>query len=351
MPPSADSLLAWYDRHRRRLPWRAAPGESADPYRVWLSEVMLQQTTVAAILPRFARFLERFPTVEALAAAPGAAVMAEWAGLGYYARARNLHECARAVANSGGFPRTIEGLRALPGVGEYTAAAIAAIAFDLPVVPVDGNVERVTARAFAVDAPLPGSRRAIAALAATLGAQAGARARAADFAQALFDLGAAICTPRSPACALCPWQTPCVARRRGLAGALPRKAPKAARPVRFGAHFWLEDEAGSTLLVRRPPRGLLGGTLALPGTLWRLDPWDEGEALAAEPLAAPWRLAGTAEHGFTHFTLQAEVYAARVARIPAGDEHRAASQAAAEMPTAFARMAALGRAALTRARS
>jgi A/G-specific adenine glycosylase len=351
LPPAA-ALLAWYDRHRRRLPWRAEPGERPDPYRVWLSEVMLQQTTVAAILPRFTRFLERFPTVESLAAAPIEAVMAEWAGLGYYARARNLHACARAVVEAGGFPRAVEGLRRLPGVGAYTAAAVAAIAFGVPVVPVDGNVERVAARVFAVEEPLPGARLRLARLAAELGEQAEARARPSDFAQALFDLGATICTPRAPACALCPWHDPCAARRQGIAGALPWKAPRAERPVRFGAHFWVEDEAGTVLLHRRPPRGLLGGTLALPGTAWRPEPWPEAEALAAAPGTAPWRLAGIAEHGFTHFTLRADVYAARApalpSAMPAGDERRQAAEAEAEMPTVFAHMARLARQALRR---
>ena len=332
--------------HRRRLPWRAEPGERPDPYRVWLSEVMLQQTTVAAILPRFSRFLERFPTVEALAAAPVEDVMAERAGLGYYARARNLHTCARAVVAEGGFPRTLEGLRLLPGVGAYTAAAVAAIAFGVPVVPVDGNVERVTARVFAVEEPLPGARPALARLAAGLGEQAEARARPSDFAQALFDLGATLCTPRTPACALCPWHDPCEARRQGLQDALPRKAPKAERPVRFGAHFWVEDEAGTVLLQRRPPHGLLGGTLALPGTAWRPEPWPEADALAAAPRAATWRLAGAAEHGFTHFTLRADVYAARVPRLSSGDEQRLATAAETEMPTVFARMARIARRAL-----
>ncbi len=286
IPPAA-ALLAWYARHRRRLPWRAEPGEPSDPYWVWLSEIMLQQTTVAAILPRFRRFVERFPTVEALAAAPVEDVMAEWAGLGYYARARNLHACARAVATEGGFPRTVDGLQRLPGVGAYTAAAIAAIAFGVPVVPVDGNVERVTARLFAVEDPLPGARSRLTQLAARLGEQAEARARPGDFAQALFDLGATICTPRAPVCALCPWHGDCEARRRALQDTLPRKAPRAERPVRYGAHFWVEDEAETVLLHRRPPRGLLGGTLALPGTAWRSEPWLEAEAMAAAPGAAP----------------------------------------------------------------
>lgn len=316
--PPAAALLHWYDRQRRAMPWRALPGETPDPYRVWLSEIMLQQTTVAAVKPYFERFLQRFPTVEALAAAESDAVMQAWAGLGYYARARNMHECARRILEMGGFPSDVEGLRALPGIGAYTAAAVAAIAFGRPVVPVDGNVERVASRVFAITAPLPGSRAAVAAAAARLGDDPAARARPADFAQALFDLGATLCTPARPACALCPWHDPCVARRIGLAPDLPRKSPKPVRPVRHGAHFWLQDAAGRVLLRRRPPRGLLGGMLELPGTAWRPAPWPREEALTWAPGAAEWRLAGSAAHGFTHFELRMDVYAAEVAAIDPG---------------------------------
>ena len=263
--PGAAELLRWYDRHRRTMPWRAAPGESADPYRVWLSEIMLQQTTVATVGPFFRRFLARFPDLQALAAAPSDAVMEAWAGLGYYARARNLHACAKAVSAAGGFPTTLAGLRLLPGVGAYTAAALGSIAFGIPVVPVDGNVERVAARVFAVTEPLPGAKRAIGVAAARLGDDPVARARPADFTQALFDLGATICTPRNPACALCPWQARCRALVDGAPERLPVKAPRRPRPLRHGAHFWLEDLRGHVLLRRRPPSGLLGGMLELPG--------------------------------------------------------------------------------------
>ncbi|WP_198378497.1 A/G-specific adenine glycosylase, partial [Neoroseomonas rubea] len=242
--PPAAALLAWYDRHRRDLPWRAAPGQPRDPYRVWLSEVMLQQTTVAAVGPRFSRFLARFPSIQALAAADWAEVAEEWAGLGYYARARNLHACAKAVAAAGRFPCNRDGLAALPGIGPYTAAAVAAIAFDAPLVPLDGNVERVTARLFRVEEPLPGAKPRLAALAQGFMADGAASARPGDFVQALFDLGATICTPRSPACGICPWQGPCAARAAGVAADLPRKAPKRARPLRHGAHFLLRDAAG-----------------------------------------------------------------------------------------------------------
>jgi len=311
----SSELLAWYDRHRRRLPWRALPGEVADPYRVWLSEIMLQQTTVAAVIPYYERFLARFPTVEHLADATVEDVMLAWAGLGYYARARNLHACAKAVADMGGFPRDVAGLRALPGIGAYTSAAVAAIAFGVPVVPIDGNVERVVARLFAIEAPLPGARPAIEARARELGEDAAAQARPSDFIQALFDLGATICTPAAPACAICPLMARCAARRQGIAAELPRKSPKPTRPVRHGAHFWLEDAHGRVLLRRRPPTGLLGGMTELPGTAWRPEPWTETEAFAFAPMSADWRRAGEVRHGLTHFELRIEVYAAGVPDI------------------------------------
>ncbi len=311
------SLLAWYDRHRRRLPWRALPGETADPYRVWLSEIMLQQTTVAAVIPYYERFVTRFPSADALAAAPLEAVLAAWAGLGYYARARNLHACARAVAAAGGFPRDLEGLRALPGIGAYTAAAVGAIAFGVPTVPVDGNVERVVARLFAIDEPLPGAKPAIAAAAATLGADRDVRARPSDFAQALFDLGATICTPTAPACALCPWRDACAGRLAGVAADLPRKGPKRQRPVRHGVHFWLTDVAGHVLLRRRPPTGLFGGMTELPGTPWRSESWTAADAVRHAPMPADWRPAGQVRHGLTHFELVIDLLAAHVSRIEA----------------------------------
>ena len=337
-PPPAAALLRWYDRHRRRMPWRALPGDVPDPYRVWLSEIMLQQTTVSAVIPYYERFLSRFSTVDALAAAEDGAVMEAWAGLGYYARARNLLACARRVAAMGGFPRDLLGLRALPGIGEYTAAAVASIAFGVPVVPVDGNVERVAARVFAVDDPLPGARRAVAAAAARLGRDPAAEARPADFTQALFDLGATVCTPRAPACAVCPWVGECRGRALGIAGTLPRKAPKAARPARHGAQFWLADAAGQVLLRRRPPQGLLGGMLELPGAPWRAEPWSREDALRHAPQPAEWRLAGQAEHGFTHFALTMDVYAARVERITApGLLCRADALEGEALPTAMRR--------------
>jgi len=344
--PSAAALLAWYDRHRRVLPWRARPGEAGDPYRIWLSEIMLQQTTVAAVIPYYEKFLIRFPDVRALARAPEAEVMAAWAGLGYYARARNLHACAKAVAAAGAFPRDIEGLRALPGIGPYTAAAIGAIAFGVPVVPIDGNVERVVARWFAVGEPLPGAKKAIAAAVARLGEDPAARARPSEFAQALFDLGASLCGG-NPACGVCPWMDDCAGRRQGIAAELPRKAAKKARPIRYGVHFWLVDARDQVLLRRRPPRGLLGGMTELPGPVWRAAPWRDAEALAAAPMAADWREAGEVRHGLTHFELVIRVYAARVAVIEACGFLRAVSGLADEaLPSVMRKCVAVAAAGL-----
>ncbi|MCX7382475.1 MAG: A/G-specific adenine glycosylase [Alphaproteobacteria bacterium] len=313
MPSPAD-LLRWYDRNRRRMPWRAEPGETADPYRVWLSEIMLQQTTVAAVIPYYEKFLTRFPTVTDLAAAESDAVMQTWAGLGYYARARNLHVCAKVVAARGGFPDDIEGLRTLPGIGPYTAAAIGAIAFAIPVIPVDGNVERVVSRLFAIETPLPAAKAAIAAAAQTL-----AGPRPSDLAQALFDLGATICTPTNPACTICPWMADCLARARGIAANLPRKAAKKPRPTRHGAVFHLSDATGEVLLRRRPEKGLLGGMAELPGTPWRAEPWPHADAWTHAPAPAPWRHAGRVHHVFTHFELHLDVYAAEIPVIRVND--------------------------------
>ena len=299
------------------MPWRAGPGEQADPYHVWLSEIMLQQTTVAATIPYYERFLRRFPSLQVLAAAALEDVLAAWAGLGYYARARNLHACAQTVVAAGGFPRDPAALRALPGIGAYTAAAIGAIAFGVPAVPVDGNVERVVARLYAIAEPLPAAKPALRAHAAQFGANPAAQARPSDFAQALFDLGATICTPAAPACALCPWMSECAGRRAGIAAELPRRAKKRVRPLRHGVHFWLIDHAGNVLLRRRAPFGLLGGMTELPGTEWRTLPWQPDEALLHAPMHAHWQPAGEVRHGFTHFELYIHLYAARVPRIEA----------------------------------
>ncbi|QMW24551.1 A/G-specific adenine glycosylase [Sandaracinobacteroides saxicola] len=323
-------MLAWYDVHARVLPWRSPPGTPPpEPYRVWLSEVMLQQTTVATVAPRFAAFLARWPTVEALAAADDADVMREWAGLGYYARARNMLAAARAVVAAGGFPREAAGLRALPGVGDYTAAAVAAIAFGERALVLDGNVERVVARLAAVDAPLPAARTR---LRAALDPQTPAD-RPGDFAQAMMDLGATVCTPRAPRCDLCPLAQGCVAHALGRETDFPVKAAKRERPVRDGLAWWLEVD-GAVLLVRRPAKGLLGGMPALPSDGWRGEP---GEP----PCPAPWREAARVTHGFTHFELRLRVLAATLPVRPAlaGEWWPVARLADAGLPTLFARAA------------
>jgi A/G-specific adenine glycosylase len=353
--PQAAALLAWYDRHRRTLPWRATKGERPDPYRVWLSEVMLQQTTVRAVAPYYERFLQRFGDVETLAAAPLEDVLAAWAGLGYYARARNLHACARAVVErcGGKFPAAETELRSLPGIGDYTAAAIAAIAFDLPASPVDGNIERVVARLFAVEEPLPAVKPRLRQLARALTPPL----RAGDFAQAMMDLGSTICTPKRPACALCPWNDGCAAFARGDAETLPRRTPKRDGALRRGAAFVARRADGHLLVRTRPLKGLLGGMTEVPTTAWVAD-FDEGDALRSAPrFSSPlpsaersvsgesasgvrgkrstkaeravtplpqggrgqpivWRrIPGVVRHVFTHFPLELSVY---VAEFPAG---------------------------------
>jgi len=291
-------LLDWYDAHARDLPWRAKPGAPApDPYRVWMSEVMLQQTTVAAVKDYFAAFTARWPTVDALAAAADEDVMAAWAGLGYYARARNLLACAREVARLGGrFPDTEEGLRALPGLGAYTAAAVAAIAFGRRAVVVDANVERVVSRLFAIDAPLPGSRPEIRSWADTITPDS----RAGDFAQAMMDLGATVCTSRAPRCLLCPIASACAARATGDPARFPVKAAKKAKAVRQGRAFWIERDGEEVWLVRRPGTGMLGGMRALPDDGWAARADGSGKG----PLSGPWESAGKVGHVFTHFALE-----------------------------------------------
>jgi A/G-specific adenine glycosylase len=311
----AARLLAWYDVHRRELPWRARKGEIADPYRVWLSEIMLQQTTVVAVASYYRAFLARWPTVEALAAAPLDDVLAAWAGLGYYARARNLHRAAQVVAKElgGKFPRMAEGLRKLPGIGPYTAGAISAIAFDAREAAVDANAERVLARYFAVEEPLPIAKPKL----RELGQSLVPEKRAGDFAQSLMDLGALICTPRRPACSDCPWTDDCAARARGIAERLPLKAERALRPLKRGAAFVARDAKGAVLLVKRPQEGLLGGMLQPPLGPWT-DNFPKGKAaLAQAPFDADWhKRAGIVRHGFTHFELEIEVYTAAIAQRP-----------------------------------
>ncbi len=336
-----EALLAWYAGAARALPWRVPPGSArrADPYRVWLSEVMLQQTTVAAARGYFERFLARWPTVAALAAAPDAEVMAAWAGLGYYARARNLLACARLVAGERGghFPTTEAGLAGLPGVGPYTAAAIAAIAFDLPAVVVDGNVERVMARLFAVETPLPAAKPRLRALAAGLTPAV----RPGDYAQAVMDLGATVCTPRAPACGTCPWMTACAARAAGSAARLPLRGARPAKPVRRGTAWLALDPEGRVLVETRPPSGLLGGMLGLPG-----GSWSEAPGPSVPPFAARWRPLGEVRHTFTHFHLVLRVEGAR---LPAGlpGDWRPVGPLAAALPSVMRKALRLGLPALS----
>lgn len=295
------ALLSWYDRSARALPWRVPPGsnERPDPYRIWLSEIMLQQTVVKTVIPYFETFIARWPTVEALAAAPDEEVLSAWAGLGYYARARNLLACAREVTARGAFPDTEEGLLSLPGIGPYTAAAIAAIAFGRPAAVVDGNIERVMARLFAIETPLPAAKPALKQAAADLTPDH----RPGDHAQALMDLGAGICRPKTALCLACPVGSFCAARGHDPER-LPAKAPKAERPLRRGIVYWAESD-GDVLLVRRPAKGLLGGMTALPASEFADTAPDLG---AAAPFPADWTLTGASvNHGFTHFRLQLDI--------------------------------------------
>lgn len=313
----AAGLLAWYDAHARVLPWRVSPrarraGEQPDPYRVWLSEIMLQQTTVQAVKPYFLAFTERWPTVDDLARADEADVMKAWAGLGYYSRARNLKACAETVARDhhGAFPDSEDALLGLPGIGPYTAAAIAAIAFDRPAAVVDGNVERVISRLRAIETPLPAAKAEIRAATGELVPQV----RPGDFAQAMMDLGASLCSPRRPACALCPWSAPCAGRAAGIAETLPRKAPKAAKPTRRGMAFVVTRSDGAVLLRRRPPKGLLGGMSEPPVSPWSETTGTDDLSLLPKDLSGlklRWtRIAGEVRHTFTHFHLELGVWRA-----------------------------------------
>lgn len=321
---ASDALLCWYVVHKRDLPWRTSAGETPDPYRVWLSEIMLQQTTVAAVKPYFSAFTSRWPTVQALAAAADEEVMRAWAGLGYYARARNLLACARSVAaeQGGRFPEDEAALRGLPGIGAYTAAAIAAIAFGKRAVVVDGNVERVIARFHALEEPLPKARPVIRALTDAMTPDEGA----GDFAQAMMDLGATICTPRTPACAICPLREGCRAFESGDPARYPVKAAKAARPHREGTAYWLEH-GGKVLLVRRPAKGLLGGMLALP---------------EERPAEAAWCDAGAVDHVFTHFRLTMTLCCAEGVANRVGEWWPVERIGEAGLPTLFAKLVQRG---------
>lgn len=325
----AGQLLAWYDRHARTLPWRVLPedranGEITDPYRVWLSEIMLQQTTVQAVKPYFEAFTRRWPDVRDLAEAHEEDVMKAWAGLGYYSRARNLKACAETVAREHGgvFPDTEAGLLALPGIGPYTAAAIAAIAFDRPAAVVDGNVERVISRLRAIETPLPAAKPEIRAATAELVPDD----RPGDFAQATMDLGASLCSPKRPACALCPWVEACAAHRAGIAETLPKKAPKQAKPTRKGMAFVVTCGDGAVLLRRRPPKGLLGGMSEPPVSAWSETAAQDDLTQVPDTLtgfAPKWRrAAGDVRHTFTHFHLELAVWRAEIGGMPqAPDGH------------------------------
>ena len=341
----SEILLEWYGSHARTLPWRVPPvaqppTDGTYPYRVWLSEVMLQQTTVAAVKPYYAKFLAKWPDVAALAAAPEEEVMAAWAGLGYYSRARNLVKCARAVAAMGGFPDTEAELRALPGLGDYTAAAVAAIAFDRRAVVVDANVERVVARLFAVSEPLPGARKAIRQRADEITPQL----RAGDFAQAMMDMGATICTARDPRCLLCPLAASCGARVEGDPARYPVTAAKKVKPVRQGRAWWIERGQGAeraVWLVRRAETGMLGAMRALPDDGWSA----AGDGSGNPPLPGEWRAAGVVRHSFTHFTLELQVTALAGSTFiepqGAGEWWPVDQLAEAGLPTLFAKAARL----------
>ena len=303
---AAQKLLGWYDRHRRVLPWRALPDETPNPYRVWLSEIMLQQTTVVTVKPYYEKFLNLFPTLHDLAAAPDDAVMTAWAGLGYYSRAHNLLKCARTLVaeHNGIFPQEESTLLTLPGIGPYTAAAIAAIAFNQQAAPVDGNIERVLARLLALTTPLPKLKAEVKTYAAQLLEPDAPHTRPGDIAQAMMDLGATICTPKRPNCLLCPWQEDCAAKRQGIEETLPRRAPKKPKPERQGTVWWLENEKGEVLMHRRPEKGLLGGMMMLPSAGWDAD----NDSTLHDILPQDWTpLAGSVVHVFTHFRLTLKV--------------------------------------------
>lgn len=300
-----DRLLCWFDCNKRAMPWRARAGHAPNPYHVWLSEIMLQQTTVAAVAPYFEKFVKKWPTVKKLAAADLDAVLAQWAGLGYYARARNLHACAQTIVRDygGAFPCTVDELRALQGIGPYTAAAIASIAFDVQAVAVDGNVERVVSRLYAIETPLPRSKPDIKIRAEEIASDV---TRAGDFTQAFMELGATVCTPKNPKCGLCPWQAYCKAGQAGTAARFPRKTPKAARPVRYGKVFWITDAQGRFLVHKRSGKGLYEGLYQLPTTQWTHD--KDAAMRVKAPFSGLVSKGLSVRHTFTHFDVVLEIY-------------------------------------------
>ncbi|EUK19190.1 A/G-specific adenine glycosylase [Commensalibacter papalotli (ex Servin-Garciduenas et al. 2014)] len=306
----ATLILHWYDQHQRILPWRAKTGTIPNPYHVLLSEIMLQQTQVATVIPYFNNFIKNFPTLNDMAHAPLDKIMAMWTGLGYYSRARNLHRCVQEIVKQGGaVPKTQEALKALPGIGEYTSAAILSIGYNQPYVPIDGNVERITARLFAVQEPLPSSKPALAMLAKTLNNHEEALVRPGDFAQGLFDIGATICKPKNPLCLICPLSDVCKAHQEKIADLLPKKQKKAEKPTKFGVSLFIQNSQGQLLFRKRPEKGVLAGTMELPSTIWSEQFPSLEQAIIETDCKGEYKKLGDIKHVFTHFTLKIRLYA------------------------------------------
>lgn len=328
-------LIHWYDKFGRDLPWRRLPGGTPDVYRVWLSEIMLQQTMVRTVRPYYDLFLQRWPTVEALAEANIDEILTAWSGLGYYARARNLHKCAQMIVERGnGFPRTVDEWLVLPGIGPYTAAAIAAIAFNQPVMAVDGNVERVIARLYGIEKPLPSARSEI----FERGSRLIPASRPGDFLQALMDLGATICTPKKTECHSCPWSDECKALRIGKVQELPRKTPRQRKSLRYALAFWITDNEGHVFLRRRSETGLLGGMMEIPSTPWTDKPWTLEEAIRQAPVAMKWtQIPGMVQHKFSHFDIEFGILTAHSKRarpkVEGGEWYRVSELSQHPLPT------------------